>query len=180
VSAVTEVDEMATDRSRDDAPANEPAGQAGADPDAALLGEARRLLPPLGEVGPRPGFALRVAIRAQEEGARAGWRGLPQRLWPAGVWQRRAGLGLVGLAAAAALLLAVRTPAPSAGLQGPVLPAAVDQLAFAGGGALQVAQRLELYEELSLAENAEALEELEVVAALHRLPPRLLPAEGKP
>jgi hypothetical protein len=59
-------------------------------------------------------------------------------------------------------------------------PSTPAQLALAGGAALQLAQRLELYEELSLAENAEALEELDVVASLHRLPPTPRPAEGKP
>jgi anti-sigma factor RsiW len=109
-----------------------------------LIASARALLPPLPELEPRAGFAARVALNARDP-----------RPSPFQSWVRWTAGGLA-TAAAAALLVAV-LPAPRQ----------------AGGDELKLAQRLELYEDLAVLQNQQALEDLEVVSVLQTL-------EGRP
>jgi anti-sigma factor RsiW len=108
-----------------------------------LLVSARALLPPLPAVEPRAGFAVRVALDARD-----------LRHSPFERWLRWTAGGLA-TAAAAAVLVAV-LPAPRQG----------------GGDELKLAQRLELYEDLAVVQNRQALEDLEVVSVLHTLEAR--------
>jgi predicted anti-sigma-YlaC factor YlaD len=108
-----------------------------------LLASAWALLLPLPEVEPRAGFAARVALSARD-----------QRRSPFENWLRWTAGG-VATAAAAAVLVAV-LPAQRPG----------------GGDELNVAQRLDLYENLAVVQNQEALEDLEVVSVLHTLEAR--------
>jgi hypothetical protein len=71
-------------------------------------------------------------------------------------WRWAFGGGLAAAAAAAAVLIARPAPRPS-------------------GEELLVAQRLELFEDLNVVQNQDALQDLEVVAVLHTLTPT-----GKP
>lgn len=96
------------------------------------------------EVEPRPGFAARVALHAQDA------RPSSARLW------RWAFGGLATAAVAAGVLLTV-TPRP------PVEGQRSEEL--------MLAQRLDLYEDLSLMQNREALENLDVVEQLDQLAP---------
>jgi putative zinc finger protein len=108
-----------------------------------LLASALALLPPLPEAEPRAGFAVRVALDA-----------LSPRVSPLQLWLRWTAGGLA-TAAAAAVLVAL-LPAPRQ----------------AGGDELKLAQRLELYEDLAVLQNQQALEDLEVVSVLHTLEAR--------
>ncbi|MGE5048957.1 MAG: anti-sigma factor family protein [Deltaproteobacteria bacterium] len=108
-----------------------------------LLVSARALLLPLPEMEPRAGFAARVALDARD-----------LRRSPFDRWLRWTAGGLA-TAAAAAVLVAV--------LPGP---------RQAGGDELKLAQRLELYEDLAVLQNQQALEDLEVVSVLHTLEAR--------
>jgi anti-sigma factor RsiW len=111
-----------------------------------LLEEARSVFTPIQPGEPRPGFAIRVAARAAE-----------LHVHPTGApWWRWAFAGAAAAAAVAAVVLVSR-------------PAAVP------GDDLLVAQRLELFEDLSVVQNQDALRDIDVVAQLHTLGP-----EGKP
>jgi hypothetical protein len=132
--------------------------------EAELLREARALLPPV-DAEPRPGFAARVAARAAEQN--------PRRSLGA-TWRRWALGGGAVLAGAAALVIAAL---PHARPQAPALVAENDPHALlrAPGGELAMAQRLDLYENLTLVQNEDALEEMDVVAVLHELKPEAKP-----
>jgi len=107
-----------------------------------LVTLARALVGATPEVQARPGFAVRVALAAADARARP-FGGLSWR-WALG--------GLGGAAVAAGVLLAVgtgRTPERSQ--------------------ELLLAQRLDLYEDLSVMQHREALENLEVVEQLDKL-----------
>jgi hypothetical protein len=135
-------------------------GPASVTDEAALVREARELFPPLGEVEPRPGFSRRVALRAAEVRPRP--FGAP--------WWRWAFSGGALAATAALLLLLVPRGQPARPALG---DGALAQLAT--GPELLLAQRLELYEDLTVVQDQDALEEMDVVAVLHELQP-----EGKP
>jgi hypothetical protein len=138
----------------------------GAD-EGELLRTARELMPAV-DAEPRPGFAARVALRAADEHAKP--FGAP--------WWRFAFAGGTVAVAAAALMLALGPTTPSTATSVQPVPVASNDahsLLRAQGADLALAQRLDLYEELSLVQNEEALEDLEVVAQLHTLP-----AEAKP
>ncbi|GAC1550640.1 MAG: hypothetical protein NVS2B9_16810 [Myxococcales bacterium] len=114
----------------------------------AGLEEARALLAPL-RAEPRPGFALRVARQAGGGAVRT--VGAPWWRWAAG-----GGLAVASLAALA--LVAVgprRAQQPSEDLR--------------------MAQRLDLYEDMSVLQNQQALEDLEIVEVLHTLRPEARP-----
>jgi anti-sigma factor RsiW len=113
-----------------------------------LMREATKVVSPLPAIDPRPGFAGRIAGRASELRPRP--LGSP---W----WRWAFGGGLIAAAIAAAALLIAR-PAPPA-----------------SGEEMIVAQRLELFEDLNVVQNQDALRDLDVVAVLHTLQP-----EGKP
>lgn len=113
-----------------------------------LLQQAAALVPRLPEADPRPGFAGRVAARAGE---------LRPRPVGAPWWRWAFGGGLTVAAVAAAAVLVAR-PTPRA-----------------VGDELLVAQRLDLFEDLNVVQNQDALRDLDVVAVLHTLAP-----EGKP
>jgi len=108
-----------------------------------LLASARALLLPLPPMEPRVGFAAKVALDARD-----------LRRSPFESWLRWTAGG-VATAAAAALLVAV-LPAPRQG----------------GSEELKLAQRLDLYEDLAVVQNQQALEDLEVVSVLHTLEAR--------
>jgi len=108
-----------------------------------LLASARALLLPLAPMEPRAGFAARVALDACD-----------LRRSPFESWLRWT-VGGIATAAAAAVLVAV-LPAPRQG----------------GGEELKLAQRLDLYEDLAVVQNQQALEDLEVVSVLHTLEAR--------
>src|SRR4051812_44638242 len=112
-----------------------------------LLREGTAIVAALPALDPRPGFAARAAARASE---------LRPRPLGAPWWRWAFGGGLAAAAAAAAVLLARPAPRTS-------------------GEELVVAQRLELFEDLNVVQNQDALRDLEVVAVLHTLAP-----EGKP
>ena len=107
--------------------------------DEALLAEGRAVLRPLPGREPRVGFAAMVAQNAAARQRRFG------------AWLRWSfgGLAVAG-AAAAAVLLAM-----------PSRPTQRDDL--------MVAQRLDLFEDMTVVQNQQALEDLEVVSVLHKL-----------
>ena len=112
-----------------------------------LLRQALAVVAPL-HVEARPGFAVRVAALAGE-----------RRPHPIGApWWRWAFGGGVAAAAAAAVVLAI-----------------VPGTRKNAGDDVVLAQRLELFEDLSVVQNQDALKDLDVVAVLHTLEP-----EGKP
>jgi anti-sigma factor RsiW len=113
-----------------------------------LVQQAASIVPPLGRVEARPGFAVRVAALAAERRPRP--FGAP---W----WRWGFGGGLAAAAAAVALLV--------------ILPATRK----APSDDVVLAQRLELFEDLNVVQNQDALKDLDVVAVLHTLEP-----EGKP
>ena len=121
---------------------------AGCAEERELLQEAAPLLSPTRDEEPRPGFAVRVAAQAME-----------LRVRPVGApWWRWAFGGAVAAAAVAAMAVIV-----------------VPRHAPPPGEDILVAQRLELFEDLSVVQNQEALRDIDVVAQLHTLAP-----EGKP
>jgi hypothetical protein len=111
-----------------------------------LLREGISIVPPLPAFEARPGFAARAAARVGD--------GRPHPL--GAPWLRWALAGGVAAAAAAAAVVIARP-------------------ARAPGDEMVVAQRLDLFEDLNVVQNQDALRDLEVVAVLHTLQP-----EGKP
>src|SRR5262249_46172989 len=110
--------------------------------DDELLAEGRQVLPPLPDVEPRAGFAAMVALNARDA------------MTPKfAAWLRYA-LGGLALAGAAAVAGVIASPGP------PRSPE------------VMVAQRLELLEDMTVMQNQQALEDLEVVAVLHQLEAR--------
>jgi anti-sigma factor RsiW len=108
-----------------------------------LLVSARSVIAPLAPAEPRIGFAATVAFNAS-----AG-RSSPFRLWLR--WML--GGAALGTAAMAAAM---------------VLTAHTDRV----GGENALAQRLDLFEDLAVLQNREALEDLEIVSVLHQLEAR--------
>lgn len=108
-----------------------------------LLAAGRAVLAPLPPADPRPGFAARVALNARD----------PQPA-PFGLWVRWT-VGGVAVACAASIAVAV-LPVPG--------PQRHDDV--------MVAQRLDLFEDLPVVQNQQALEDLEVVSVLHTLEAR--------
>jgi hypothetical protein len=107
-----------------------------------LVAEGRRILAPLPAVEPRAGFAAMVALNARD------------RLQPGlRAWLRYALSGLA-LAGAAAVAVVVASPSPHRSHE------------------VMVAQRLELLEDMTVMQNQQALEDLDVVAVLHQLEAR--------
>jgi len=106
-----------------------------------LLASARSVIAPLPAVEPRTGFAATVAFNARAQ------RSSPFTLWLR--WML-GGAALGTAAMAAAMVLTTRA----------------DRL---GGENAVLAQRLELFEDLAVVQNREALEDLEVVSVLHKL-----------
>lgn len=123
---------------------------AACDEERRLLEDARAVVPALEPAEARPWFAAKVAARAAEVRPRP--MGAP--------WWRPAFGGAVLAAAIAAVVVAV---AP--GLRSPPPPRDDTVLA----------QRLDLFEDLGILQNQEALEDFEVVEVLHTLQP-----EGRP
>ena len=111
-------------------------------PDDELMAEARRVMPPLPQVEPRAGFAAMVALNARDR-QRTGF----------GAWLRYSLSGLA-LAGAAALAVVVASPGPQRSHE------------------VMVAQRLELLEDMTVMQNQQALEDLDVVSVLHQLEAR--------
>jgi anti-sigma factor RsiW len=107
-----------------------------------LLQRARSLIAPLPAVEPRAGFAAMVALNARDRRA------------PLGAWLRWSLSGLA-LAAAAAVGVAVLTPRTRPAEEPTTL-----------------AQRLDLYEDMAVMQNQDALEDLDVVSVLHTLEAR--------
>jgi hypothetical protein len=113
-----------------------------------LVQQAMAMVPPLGRVEPRPGFAVRVGALAAERRPRP--IGAP---W----WRWAFGGGLAAAAAAVAVLVVV--PATRKAPPDDVM----------------LAQRLELFEDLNVVQNQDALEDLDVVEVLHTLQPEGMP-----
>lgn len=110
-----------------------------------LLLSARNLIAPLPPREPRTGFAAAVALDARDHRGNAFARWLR---WALG------GVAAAGVAAvAAAVLIPVHPGAP-------------------GSDEVKIAQRLDLFEDLAVLQNREALEDLEVVSVLHVLEAR--------
>jgi anti-sigma factor RsiW len=109
-----------------------------------LLTQARSLIPPLPAKDPRVGFAAKVALAARDA-----------QVSPFAQWLRWS-LGGVALAGAAAVAVILATPVshPHRGEE------------------MMLAQRLDLYEDMAVMQNQEALEDLEVVEVLHTLEAR--------
>jgi anti-sigma factor RsiW len=116
-----------------------------------LLQASRTVLRPLEAGDPRPWFATRVAARAAE---------VRPRPFGAPWWRVALGGGLVAGAVAALALIVV-----------PVL----QKSQSAPRDEMVLAQRLDLFEDLGIVQNQEALEDFEVVEVLHTLQP-----EGRP
>ena len=110
-----------------------------------LLLSARALMPPLAALEPRIGFAPMVALNARD-----------RRVSPFARWVR---FSVAGIAVAAAAAVAVMVSAR---------PAQRSE-------ELMVAQRLDLFEDMTVIQNREALEDLDVVAVLHTLQPEARP-----
>lgn len=107
-----------------------------------LLLSARGLLAPLPAPEPRIGFAAQVALAARDRRPQAFAHWLR---WTFG------GVAAAGVAAAAAVLLVPSRPA------------------LQRGDEVKIAQRLDLFEDLAVLQNREALEDIEVVSVLHTL-----------
>jgi hypothetical protein len=110
-----------------------------------LLVSARPQIAPLPVREPRAGFAASVALRARDGRTSAFSRWLR---WALG------GVAAAGVAAVAAAML---------------IPA---QMGPWRGEEMKIAQRLDLFEDLAVLQNREALEEMEVVSVLHTLEAR--------
>jgi hypothetical protein len=110
-----------------------------------LLAEGLRVLPRLLDVAPRAGFAARVALNARDAHK------------PFAQWLRFS-LGGLAVAGAAGLLLVVAIPKQQKGPDDLVL-----------------AQRLELFEDMTVMQNQQALEDLDVVEVLDKLVPEAHP-----
>jgi anti-sigma factor RsiW len=115
----------------------------------AALEEARRLLVPM-RAEPRPGFAGRVARKASSQASKTA---------RAPLWRWAAGGGLAVASLAALALVAI---GPRRGPDGPSQD-------------LRMAQRLDLYEDMSVLQHEQALEDLDVVEVLHTLQPEAHP-----
>jgi anti-sigma factor RsiW len=115
-----------------------------------LLEASRAVLRPLQAGDARPWFATKVAARAAEIRPRP--VGAP---W----WRVAFGGGLLAAAVAAVVLVVVPVPRQQ--------PPPRDEMVLA--------QRLDLFEDLGIVQNQDALEEFEVVEVLHTLQP-----EGRP
>ena len=113
-----------------------------------LLREATALLSPI-QIEPRQGFAAKVALEARKRRQLSPW-GLGRWRWALG--------GLTAACLAAAALFVLR-PQPAA----------------EPSQELVLAQRLDLYEDMSVMQNQEALEDLEIVSVLHTLTPEAQP-----
>lgn len=111
-----------------------------------LLLSAQQLIAPLPPAEPRAGFAAMVALNARDRRASGFAHWLRWALWGA------------ALAGAAALALVVAMPG------GP--PRSRD---------VMIAQRLDLFEDMTVLQNREALEDLDVVSVLHQLQPEAQP-----
>ena len=120
-----------------------------ADELSALRGAAA-LMPPLPPNEPRVGFAARVALAARDGRLSSPW------------WRLRWAAGGLAVAGVAAAVLVLARPQGRSG-------------AGSTSDELVLAQKLDLYEDLSVIQNQEALEDLDVVEVLHTLQP-----EGKP
>ena len=130
--------------------------------DDELVAQARAMLPPV-DAEPRPGFAARVAANAAEHRARRFWA-RPLARWTI--------TGAALTATAAALLFVTLPHTTSHPAQLPEEFASndrADPMLHAASSDLALAQRLELYEDLALVQNEDALEEMDVVARLHQL-----------
>lgn len=108
-----------------------------------LVASARSLLQPLPPVEPRVGFAAKVAFDARDR------RGSPLARWLR--WM--AGGACVATATVAAAIL----------LTG--------RMDLRGDNAV-LAQRLDLFEDLTVLQNRDALEDIEIVSVLHKLEAR--------
>jgi anti-sigma factor RsiW len=112
-----------------------------------LLEEGRAVVPKVTDIEPSPWFAAKVAARAAE--ARPRPVGAP--------WWRWAFPGFAFVAVAGAALVIVPQ------VRGPQAPR--DDM-------MVLAQRLDLFEDLGILQNQEALEDFEVVEVLHTLQPQ--------
>ena len=111
-----------------------------------LLEESRAVVPRVTDIEPSPWFAAKVAARAAE--ARPRPVGAPWWGWAVGGFA-------VAAVAGAALVIVPRVRGPQAPRDDMVL-----------------AQRLDLFEDLGIVQNQEALEDFEVVEVLHTLEPQ--------
>jgi predicted anti-sigma-YlaC factor YlaD len=108
-----------------------------------LLASARSVLQPLPPADPRTGFAAKVAFSARDR------RGSPLARWLR--WMV-GGASVAAAAIAAAILLTGR----------------IDPR----GDSALLAQRLDLFEDLAVLQNRDALEDIDVVSVLHTLDAR--------
>ncbi|HZR09345.1 MAG TPA: zf-HC2 domain-containing protein [Myxococcales bacterium] len=108
-----------------------------------LLVSAREVIAPLPAREPRAGFAATVALSARDR------RGDPFSRWLRWAF---GGIAAASVAVAAAAVL---------------VPARPEH-----GDEVKIAQRLELFEDLGVLQNREALEDIEVVSVLHTLEAR--------
>jgi hypothetical protein len=110
-----------------------------------LLAEGLRVLPRLPDLEPRAGFAAMVALNARDSRK-------PFTQW------LRFSLGGLAVAGVAGLVLVVAVPKQQR---------APDDL--------MLAQRLELFEDMTVMQNQQALEDLDVVEVLDKLVPEAHP-----
>jgi hypothetical protein len=110
-----------------------------------LLAEGLRVFPRLSAVEPRAGFAARVALNARDSRK------------PFAQWLRFS-LGGLAVAGAAGLVLVIAAPKQQRAPDDRVL-----------------AQRLELFEDMTVMQNQQALEDLDVVEVLDKLVPEAHP-----
>ena len=108
-----------------------------------LLASAREIVPELAPFEPRLGFAAKVASAAGDA-------------QPSGVqrWLRFSFAGMAAAAAAAVLMVIFVHPGPTHSRE------------------VMLAQRLDLFEDMPVMQNQQALEDLEVVEVLHTLEAR--------
>jgi len=108
-----------------------------------LLASARAVIEPLPPVEPRTGFAASVAFSARDR------RGSPFLRWLR--WMAGGAAIAAGVAASAVVVTSRMEPR---------------------GESAVLAQRLDLFEDLAVLQNRDALEDLEVVSVLHTLEAR--------